>query len=77
MKELSMTYYTDTTAATSTQPSRIAAFFDAVTLKLRQRKAYRTAYNELCTMTARDLTDLGLSRADFHRLSRETAAMVK
>jgi uncharacterized protein YjiS (DUF1127 family) len=72
-----MTYFTDTTAGTSTQPSRIAAFFDAVALKLRQRKAYRTTYNELCTMTARDLADLGMSRADFRRLSREAAQMTK
>ena len=68
-----MTYFTDTNAAVSTQPSRIAAFFDAIALKMRQRKAHRQTYNELCTMTARDLADLGMSRADFRRISKEAA----
>jgi uncharacterized protein YjiS (DUF1127 family) len=77
MKEEKMTYFTDTRTTASAQPSRIAAFFDAIALKMRQRKAYRTTYNELCTMTSRDLADLGMSRADFRRLSREAAEMVK
>jgi len=72
-----MTYFTDTNAAVSTQPSRIAAFFDAIALKMRQRKAYRQTYNELCTMTARDLADLGMSRADFRRISKEAAEAVR
>ncbi|KIN73099.1 hypothetical protein Z949_2281 [Sulfitobacter guttiformis KCTC 32187] len=77
MKEIDMTYFTDTHAAVSQQPSRIAAFFAAIALKARQRKAYRTTYNELYTLTARDLADLGMSRGDFRRLSREAAEMVK
>ena len=52
-----MTYFTDTNVAVSAQPSRIAAFFDAIALKARQRKAYRQTFNELCTMTSRDLAD--------------------
>ncbi|MDC0136238.1 DUF1127 domain-containing protein [Sulfitobacter sp.] len=72
-----MTYFTDTNAAVSTQPSRIAAFFDALALKMRQRKAYRQSYNELCTMTARDLADLGMSRAEFRRISKEAAEAVR
>lgn len=74
---MNMTYFTDTNAAVSAQPSRIAAFFDAIALKMRQRKAYRQTYNELCTMTSRDLADFGMSRADFRRLSKEAAEMVK
>jgi uncharacterized protein YjiS (DUF1127 family) len=72
-----MTFFTDTTVAVSAQPSRIAAFFDAIALKMRQRKAYRQTYNELCTMTARDLADLGMSRGDFRRLSKEAAELIK
>jgi uncharacterized protein YjiS (DUF1127 family) len=72
-----MAYFTDTTAAVSAQPRRIAALFDAIGLKLRQRKVYRQTYDELCTLTARDLADLGFSRGDFRRLSREAAEMVK
>jgi len=72
-----MAYVTNTGAAVAGNPSRTAAFFDAIALKLRQRKAYRQTFNELCTMTARDLADLGMSRADFRRLSREAAEMTK
>jgi uncharacterized protein YjiS (DUF1127 family) len=72
-----MAYFADTTASVSSQPRRAAAFFDAIALKLRQRKAYRQTFNELCTMTQRDLTDIGLSRGDIRRVSREAAEMVK
>lgn len=69
-----MAYFNDTLA--TAQPRRIAAFFDAIALKLRQRKVYRQSFNELCTLTDRDLADLGLSRGDFRRLAREAADQV-
>lgn len=72
-----MAYFTDTTASAATQPRRIAALFDAISLKLRQRKVYRQTYDELCTLTTRDMADLGFSRGDFRRLAREAADMVK
>jgi len=71
-----MTYFTDTNAV-SAQPSRVAALMNAITLKMRQRKVYRQTFDELCTLTARDMADLGFSRADFRRMSREAADMVK
>ncbi|MEH6521817.1 DUF1127 domain-containing protein [Sulfitobacter sp.] len=71
-----MTYFTDTNVAVSAQPSRIAAFFDAIALKMRQRKVYNQTFNELSTMTSRDLADLGLSRGDFRRLAKESAEAV-
>lgn len=72
-----MAYFTDTNVAVSAQPSRIAAFFDAIALKMRQRNAYRKTFDELCTMTSRDLADLGMSRTDFRRIAREAADMVE
>lgn len=69
-----MAYFTDITA--SAQPRRIAAFFDAIALKLRKRKVYRKTFNELCTLTERDMADLGMCRADFRRLSHEAAEQV-
>jgi uncharacterized protein YjiS (DUF1127 family) len=69
-----MAYFTDT--AVTAQPRRIAAMLDTIALKLRQRKAYRQTFDELCTLSDRDLTDLGMSRADFRRLSREAADKV-
>jgi uncharacterized protein YjiS (DUF1127 family) len=71
-----MTYFTDTNVAVSTQPRRIAAFFDAIALKMRQRKVFNQTFNELSTMTSRDLADLGLSRGDFRRLAKESAEAV-
>ncbi len=71
-----MTYFTDANATGSRQFSRIAAFFDTIALKMRQRKAYRQTFNELSTMTSRDLADLGMCRSDFRRISREAADIV-
>ena len=70
-----MTFYTDTSARAAA-PSRIAAFFDAISLTMRQRKAYRMTYNELCGLSNRELADLGMTRGDIRRLSREAAEMV-
>lgn len=72
-----MAYLTDTTVSVAAQPRRIAAFLDAIALKLRQRKAYNQTFNELFKMTQRDMADLGLCRGDIRRLSREAAQMVK
>ncbi len=69
-----MTFYSDASAR-STAPSRIAAFFETVSLKLRQRKAYRNTYNELCGLSDRELADFGVSRGDIRRLSLEAAGM--
>ena len=68
-----MTYFSDTNSAAAAQPSRVAAFFDAIALKMRQRRVYRQTFDELCTLTDRDLADLGMSRVDFRRISREAA----
>jgi uncharacterized protein YjiS (DUF1127 family) len=76
-KESTMAYFTETTTSASGGTRRTAAFFDAVVLKMRQRKMYRQTFNELCTLTSRDLADLGMCRSDFRRLSREAADMVK
>ncbi|MEQ6248439.1 DUF1127 domain-containing protein [Sulfitobacter sp. HNIBRBA3233] len=71
-----MAFYSDTHTAGTAKPSRIAAIFDTISLKLRQRRAYRQTFNELCTLHDRDLADLGLSRGDFRRISREAAEAV-
>lgn len=72
-----MTYFTDTATSAQSPASRIAAFFDAIALKMRQRKVYRQTFDELCTLNSRDLADLGMCRADFRRLSREAAEAVR
>jgi len=72
-----MAYFTDTATTVAGGTRRIAAMMDAIALKMRQRKAYRQTFNELCTLTSRDMADLGMCRSDFRRLSREAADMVK
>ncbi len=42
----------------------------------RQYAAYRNTLSELNKLEARDLADLGMSRADFHYLARQAAAKV-
>tara|TARA_R110002020_G_scaffold67179_7_gene176394 strand:+ start:53070 stop:53288 length:219 start_codon:yes stop_codon:yes gene_type:complete len=72
-----MAYFTDTAVSVSEQPRRGAAILEMISLKLRQRKVYNQTLNELFTLTQRDMSELGLSRGDFRRLSREAADMVK
>lgn len=72
-----MAYFTDTNAVALSNGSRIAALWNAITLKMRQRKVYNQTYNELFSLTQRDLADLGMSRADFRRIAQEAAEMTK
>lgn len=72
-----MAYFTDTNAVARSNGSRIAALWNAITLKMRQRKVYRQTYNELFSLTQRDLADLGMSRADFRRIAQEAAEITK
>ncbi len=69
-----MTFFSDASVRPAA-PSRIAAFFEAVSLKLRQRKAYRSTYYELSDLSNRELADLGMTRCDIRRLSLEAAEM--
>ncbi|WP_299557815.1 DUF1127 domain-containing protein [uncultured Sulfitobacter sp.] len=69
-----MTFYTDTTARAAA-PRRIAALLDTLSHKMRQHKAYRSTYNELCGLSNRELADLGMTRGDIRRLSQEAADM--
>lgn len=72
-----MAYFTDTNAVALSNGSRIAALWNAITLKMRQRKVYNQTYNELFSLTQRDLADLGMSRADFRRIAQEAAEITK
>lgn len=40
---------------------------------LARRRAYRKTFDELSTLTNRELNDLGIARYDFHRLALEAA----
>ncbi len=68
-----MTYNTDTGFAGTTFGERFAAFRAVLADKAAKRKVYRTTYNELSTLTDRDLNDLGLSRSMIKGISLEAA----
>ena len=76
MREEHMTYFNDTAVSAGAQPSRIAALMTAVSLKMRQRKVYRQTFNELSTLSNRELHDIALSRGDIRRVAREAAQQV-
>ncbi len=68
-----MTYNADTGFAGTTFGERFSAFRAALADKAAKRKVYRTTYNELSTLTDRDLNDLGLSRSMIKGVSLEAA----
>lgn len=43
--------------------------------RIRRWRRYRTTVRELENLTARELGDLGIQRADIRRIARQTAAM--
>lgn len=51
----------------------IAAFFARIADDYRTYLSFRAAYNELSALTDRELTDLGLNRADIVTVAREAA----
>lgn len=51
----------------------IDAAYDRLMLRRAHSKCYRRTLNELNSLSDRDLADLGLHRADLHRVARESA----
>lgn len=68
-----MAYLTDTTTPLAAEISRTAAFFDRLSLRYRQRRAYRETLRGLSDLSSRELDDLGLNRGDLRRVSWEAA----
>lgn len=65
--------YTTTAQPLLNEVSRTAAFFDGIRTKLRERRLYKATYNSLAALSDRELDDLGLHRAQLHRISLEAA----
>ena len=68
-----MAYFTETTTPLANELSRTAALFTRISLRLRQRRAYRETLKGLSELSNRELDDLGLNRADLRRVSMEAA----
>ena len=76
-EESKMAYYNETASWTHSISSRAAAFFDAISLRYRQNRAYNTTLNELAVLNSRELSDLGLHRSELRNVASEAAAKVK
>ncbi|MDO6669482.1 hypothetical protein Q4511_11160 [Paracoccus sp. 1_MG-2023] len=63
-------YQTAVPASSFTLPRRL---WDRFSTWRRQTASYRTTMAELNSICDRELLDLNLSRADFHRIAREAA----
>ncbi|SFR35847.1 protein of unknown function [Yoonia tamlensis] len=68
-----MAYQAQTQFAGVSFAARFAAFRAEVANKIAANKVYSTTYNELQSLTNRDLADLGLGRSDIKRIALEAA----
>lgn len=71
-----MAYFTDTTARndlTGRVLATLAQWFDAAATRRAKRRVYRATFNELASLTNRDLADLGINRSEIKRLAYEAA----
>ena len=59
-----------------TLADRFANVKAGVKMAMARRSAYRRTYNELASLSDRDLADLGLHRSAIRRLSLEAAQRV-
>ena len=71
-----MAYTTTTRAAGASFAPRLHQLRTAFADWSEQRRIYRTTLTELANLSDRDLTDLGLHRADLRRVAREAAGMI-
>lgn len=54
-----------------------SSLVEAVKLRMERSRVYRETYEELATLTDRELSDIGVSRLMLRDLARETAARVQ
>jgi uncharacterized protein YjiS (DUF1127 family) len=65
--------------ATQTQPlsgnvfAAVSAFFAELSEAAERRRVYKTTYAELASLSARELSDIGLSRANIGAIAYEAA----
>lgn len=55
------------------EPAFLRSILERITAKRARKKVYRETLNELRALSDRDLSDLGLSRANIHSVAWEAA----
>ena len=68
-----MAYVTDIRISGVTLGDRFAALRETLATRRAERKIYRETYNELASLTDRELNDIGLSRSQIKRVALEAA----
>ncbi len=51
---------------------RIGAWVSTIETRLKQHRVYRATFNELSTLSNRELADLGMSRSQIRSIALET-----
>ncbi len=68
-----MAYANDTLAHAGTLTERLRTFRAALADRVARYRLYRQTHDELAALSDRDLSDLGLSRADIADVATEAA----
>lgn len=68
-----MAHVSDIRISGVTLGDRFADFRGALASRRAQNRVYRNTYNELASLTDRELSDIGISRSDIKRVASEAA----
>jgi len=68
-----MAYATQTQSFTGNVFAAVSAFFAERSEAAERRRVYKTTYSELAAMSARELADIGLSKANIGAVAYEAA----
>ncbi len=68
-----MAYVNTTRATRSSMAERFGSLFAGVKAAMARRRIYDQTVRELCALSDRDLTDLGISRSTISSIATEAA----
>jgi len=69
-----MAFFADTTTTTPASfTDRLTLWKDAFQAERQRRRVMRQTYNELASLSARELTDLGIDRSNLRSIAYEAA----
>jgi len=70
-----MAYVNTTRIAGFNLTERFAALRADIAARVAHNRAYRTTFNELSSMTDRELADIGVSRSMINEIARQAAEL--
>ena len=68
-----MAYATQTQSLSGNVFAAVSAFFTELSEAAERRRVYKTTYAELASLSARELSDIGLSKANIGAIAYEAA----